>query len=320
MKLPEHLLPILDKITKSGFTPFIVGGAIRDYVIGITPKDFDVEVLGCSIDQLHLILSEFGPVKEVGKKFGILTMFNEFDFSIPRMENKIGIGHKDFNCTFDPNITPKEAAARRDFTFNALCYNPLTDEVLDFFGGIDDIKNKIIRHTSIQFNEDPLRVLRAIQFQSRLGFTIADETIIEMRKMLDELYTLPIERISEEMMKWAIKGKNPELLLDFVDQMPGLFPCIGLLPFVPHDHKFHPEGHVGGHTKLCLRKIIDICDRENIIEEDKAVLVFTMLLHDIGKLTTTAEEWVEKYQALSRGHIMVQQSLVIQRKHHKYID
>lgn len=116
MILPNKLIKILNRINSEGYIPLIVGGAVRDHVIGIQPKDFDVEVLGCSIEQLQSILSEFGDVNAVGKQFGILTMFNEFDFSVPRRENKIGVGHKDFACTFDSDITAKEAASRRDFT------------------------------------------------------------------------------------------------------------------------------------------------------------------------------------------------------------
>lgn len=206
-------------INNEGFTALIVGGAVRDSILGIDPEDFDVEVYGCTIDTLEAILIKYGKIDLIGKSFGILNMENKFDFSIPRKENRIGIKHQDFQFTFDINITFEEAASRRDFTFNSLAYNPLTNELLDYFGGVNDINNKIIRHTSTKFNEDPLRVLRAIQFQSRLGFTIAPETICEMKKMVPELSNLPVERISKEMMKWATKGNHPELLVNFINEI-----------------------------------------------------------------------------------------------------
>ncbi len=126
----------------------IVGGAVRDALLGIQPKDLDIEVYGISYDSLAAFLSRYGRVDLVGKSFGVVKLSNEVDFSVPRRESKTGAHHRDFQATFDPSITPQEAASRRDFTINAMAYDPLTEEVVDFFGGQEDLKNRVLRATS----------------------------------------------------------------------------------------------------------------------------------------------------------------------------
>jgi tRNA nucleotidyltransferase (CCA-adding enzyme) len=155
------LLSVLRELQKSGFEPVLIGGCVRDKFMGIDPKDIDVEVHGCTVDQLDKVLSKLGKVDAVGKTFGILKFKKnnvEFDFSVPRKENRIGVGHKDFEVILEP-MTKEEAALRRDFTFNAMGFDPLSNTLFDFFGGLEDLKNGIIRHTSDKFKEDSLRVL-----------------------------------------------------------------------------------------------------------------------------------------------------------------
>ena len=301
------LLSVLKELTKSGFEPILIGGCVRDKFMDIEPKDIDVEVHGCTVDQLDKILSKLGKVDAVGKSFGILKFKKdgvEFDFSVPRKENRIGVGHKDFEVILEP-MTKEEAALRRDFTFNALGFDPLTNTLFDFFGGLEDLKNGIIRHTSDKFKEDPLRILRGMGFQSRFGFTVAPETFEVMREMSLELCHLPKERLSEEFMKWSIKGKHPELIFDFLRESGSMIviPELGLLKDTEQDPIWHPEGVVEVHEKLTMIRMLSICEREGIVGDEKAKFMFTMLLHDIAKPQTTEhEEKGGRMCVTSKGH------------------
>ena len=173
--LNPDIAKILVKLNEIGCTPLLIGGCVRDAYLGIKPKDIDIEVYGISYADLEQFLSKYGRVDIVGKSFGVIV-FNHFefsdcgdktkyDFSIPRKENKLGVGHKGFDITLDSNLSVKEASSRRDFSMNALAYDPITDELHDYYGGINDLDNKIIRHTSDAFSEDSLRILRAMNFQ-----------------------------------------------------------------------------------------------------------------------------------------------------------
>jgi len=303
------LLSVLKEVKKNGFEPILIGGCVRDKFMGIEPKDIDVEVHGCTVEQLDKILSKLGKVDSVGKSFGILKFKKEgmeFDFSVPRKENRIGVGHKDFEVILEP-MTKEEAALRRDFTWNAMGFDPLTNTLFDFFGGLEDLKNGILRHTSDKFKEDPLRILRGLQFQSRMGFTVAPETFEIMREMSTELCHLPKERLSEEFMKWASKGKHPELIFDFLRESGSMvvIPELGLLRNTEQDPVWHPEGGVEIHEKLTMVRMLQICEREGIVGDERAKFMLTMLLHDIAKPQTTEKEFIERDGRVcitSKGH------------------
>lgn len=179
LELPVLLDQIVRELHAAGYRAVVVGGAIRDALLGGQPKDFDIEVYGVAYEQLAGILARHGRVDLVGKSFGVVKLVtrenqggHEYDFSVPRRDSKLGLGHRDFQATFDPAITPREAASRRDFTINAMAYDPVAHQLLDFFGGADDLKNKVLRATSEAFAEDPLRVLRGMQFASRFDLTL----------------------------------------------------------------------------------------------------------------------------------------------------
>jgi tRNA nucleotidyltransferase (CCA-adding enzyme) len=301
------LISILQELRKNGFEPVLIGGCVRDKFMEIDPKDIDIEVHGCTVEQLDKILSRLGKVDSVGKSFGILKFKKdnlECDFSVPRKENRLGVGHKDFEVSFEP-MTKEEAALRRDFTWNALGFDPINNILFDFFNGLEDLQNGIIRHTSDKFKEDSLRVLRGLQFQSRFGFTVAPETFEVMREMSEELKHLPKERLSEEFMKWAIKGKHPELIFDFLRESGSMvvIPELGLLKDTEQDPIWHPEGDVEKHTQLTMKRMLSICEREGIVEDERAKFMFTMLLHDIAKPQTTEhEEKGGRICVTSKGH------------------
>src|SRR5262245_63585058 len=168
--IPEELRTIISENNEL-HSAYLVGGCVRDWLLNRPINDFYIEVFGISFGQLATALSRWGRVDLVGRSFGVLKLSTEsgrtFDFNLPRRESKVGIGHTGFEVDLDPHITIKEAAARRDFTINALSFDPHRTQLLDFFGGEADLRNRILRHTSAAFAEDSLRVLRVMQFTSR---------------------------------------------------------------------------------------------------------------------------------------------------------
>src|ERR1017187_4642055 len=152
---------------------WLVGGCVRDGLLGCPGKDFDVEVFGIGYETLAQALARWGKVDLVGQSFGVVKLTtgggHHYDFTIPRRDSKVAAGHKGFAVELDPSITPAQAAARRDFTINSLMFDPRTGEMLDFFGGAADLRGRILRHTSPAFVEDPLRVLRGMQLAARFN-------------------------------------------------------------------------------------------------------------------------------------------------------
>ncbi|MFA4845011.1 MAG: hypothetical protein WC654_00425 [Patescibacteria group bacterium] len=201
----------------------IVGGYVRDVHLGLHPKDADIEVYGVAADQLKELLERlFGTTKDVGEAFGIIKVpigdKLELDVSIPRRESKAGKGHTGFLIDSDPSLNIKEAARRRDFTVNALAMDPITGVVFDPFGGLEDLQTKTLRITDPErFQDDPLRVLRAMQFIARIEFTVDPESERLMHEMVErgDLTELSRERITEEFEKLIFKGKRPSIGLAF---------------------------------------------------------------------------------------------------------
>src|SRR4051812_5727211 len=180
---------------------YLVGGCVRDWLSGMPVKDYDVEVFGVGYEELTNALSGWGRTDLVGRSFGVVKLSTRagacYDFTIPRRDSKIAPGHKGFSVAFDVSLGPREAAARRDFTVNSLMYNPRERVVLDFFGGEEDLKKRLLRHTSDAFVEDPLRVLRGMQFASRFELNAAPETIALSRSMKQSFPELAPERVRE---------------------------------------------------------------------------------------------------------------------------
>ena len=283
----------LNELNRLGHLFLVVGGAVRDSLMGIDPEDIDIEVYNIDFDALNTVLSKHGTTNVVGKSFGVIKFKcsdgMEYDFSIPRTENKIGIGHKGFDVQLNPFLTPKEAARRRDFTINALAYDPVSDRIHDYFGGLNDLESKVIRHTSEQFIEDPLRVFRALQFQCRFGFTIHKGTWDLLREMSTSgsLNDLPKERLCEEWMKWATKGRHHRLVFDFLRQTGLELGDLKKMRLTEQDPEWHPEGNVEIHTCHVMSEAVRIADREGLQGDDRAVLLFSALLHDVAKPATT---------------------------------
>lgn len=294
ISLPDYVYDLLSDISNSGGRALVVGGAVRDAILGKSPKDIDFEVYGLNYDELNQILSKYGKSDLVGQSFGVIKFVGkdgmDFDFSLPRLDSKAGVGHKDFSVEVRSDLTPEEAAARRDFTINAISYDPITHEIVDPYNGRQDLTNKILRHTSDAFAEDPLRVLRGMQFASRFGFDIAPETAELAQSIREEFQHLPKERIYEEFKKLVTKGIEPGKALDYLytTGWSANFPEIHDLKDTPQDSEWHPEGSVDVHTAHVMNEAARIADRENLSPEQREVLIYAALAHDFAKPETTA--------------------------------
>ncbi|MHA2263542.1 MAG: CCA tRNA nucleotidyltransferase, partial [Candidatus Thorarchaeota archaeon] len=282
------LKQIAHEIDKMGGRAFLVGGSVRDSVMGIEPKDFDVEVFGVSPEDLVDLLRQFGKVDTVGASFGVIKLWaggQDFDFSTPRRESKMGRGHKGFLVALDASLSPEEAAERRDFTWNALMQDIITGQIFDFFGGRADIAARIIRATSEHFMEDALRVLRGMQFSARFEMEVEPETAASCGAMFDEFDTLAVERVWAEFEKWAVKGVAPSFGLRFLEETTWIshFPEIEALLGLEQDRGWHPEGDAFEHTCQSVDIAAEIATREGLSAEDRMVIVFGALCHDFGK-------------------------------------
>jgi tRNA nucleotidyltransferase (CCA-adding enzyme) len=198
-----------------------VGGAVRDKMLGQNTEVKDRDYLVCGIPYLELshILREFGQVDLVGRSFGVIkfTQFRgdkkwTFDIALPRKELSTGLGHKDFSVTFEPNLKIEDDLMRRDFTINAMAISLDNDELIDPFGGQLDLKNKVIRMVSANsFLEDPLRMLRAVQFAARFEFEIEPDTFSAMKKHAPLIESVSSERITEELNKMLVRADRPSI-------------------------------------------------------------------------------------------------------------
>jgi tRNA nucleotidyltransferase (CCA-adding enzyme) len=291
----EQLHPILAAIQAAGGQPLIVGGAVRDLLLGHDPKDLDVEVYGLNVERLAAALAPFGRIDAVGRSFGVLKLRTragqEFDFALPRRESKVGAGHRGFLAAPDPTMTPQEAAARRDFAINAMALTP-EGQVLDFYGGQADLRDRILRHTTAAFAEDPLRVLRGMQFAARFDMRLAPETAALGRALLPEAPTLALERVWAEWWKWATKGVRPSAGLRALEETGwiSLYPELVALIDCPQDSAWHPEGPVGAHNNYVVDAAAAIAARDGLADEQRAVLLFAALCHDLGKPATTSHD------------------------------
>ena len=231
-ELPNRLLKIAGDIRDAGGRAYLVGGWVRDALLGKGCRDYDVEVYDMAQDALVPILSKYGRTNLVGKAFGVIHLAMKglsLDFSFPRTESKVGYGHRGFVVHTDEKLSFKEAALRRDFTINAMGMELPDLTLCDPYGGIDDLKTHTLRHVGPAFAEDSLRILRGVQFASRFGCTLAPETVELCRTL--SLDDLSIERLFEEFKKWLLKPGQPSLgLRAFLDiKLDGYFPEI--LPF-----------------------------------------------------------------------------------------
>jgi len=290
--LPGDLRAMLESVRRVG-RPRLVGGGVRDWMLGNASKDFDIEVAGIGFDGLRRALSDFGATDVIGRSFGVIKVRgdggSEYDFSLPRRESKTGAGHRGFAVEPDPTLGDADAAARRDFTVNAIALDPFTGEVIDPFNGRADLKARLLRHTSAAFTEDPLRVLRAFQLAARLDFTLAPETAALCRSISDAYAELPVERVWAEWEKWAVKAQRPSRGLEVLEETGWLrhFPEVAALRGTLQEPEWHPEGDVLTHTGHCLDALVSLEDWLAAPAARRRMLSFAVLAHDFGKPPTT---------------------------------
>ena len=271
-----------------GGRALVVGGAVRDSASGQAVSDIDIEIFGVAPERVKGELGARYRLDLVGDAFGVLKLHGlNIDVSIPRRESKAGLGHKGFDILSDPRLSVKEAALRRDFTINAMSVDPLTGELFDYYGGMADLEARVLRHTSGKFTEDPLRVLRGMQFAARFDLCVAPETVVLCRSM--DMHGLARERVFAEWGKLVQRGGVPSRGLVFLKACGWLrfFPELARLVGCQQEPDWHPEGDVWAHTLHCMDAFAK--ERLNDPVED-LVVGMAVLCHDFGKpLTTTFE-------------------------------
>ncbi len=278
---------IARRVREGGGRALIVGGWVRDRLLGRLSRDVDIEVFGLPAAALSVLLAEFGRVNTVGESFTVYKVAG-IDVALPRRESKQGRGHRGFEVTGDPGLSIADAARRRDFTINAVAWDPLTDEYLDPWHGRTDLQAGILRAVDpVTFGDDSLRVLRAIQFAARFDYAVEPATRDICRRLaLDDL---PAERIWGEFEKLLLQAERPSIGLQLaleLDVVRRLFPEIAALVGCPQEPEWHPEGDVWVHTLLVVdeaRRRIDDLDHPR-----QVVVMLGALCHDLGKPSTTA--------------------------------
>lgn len=307
MILPEALSSVLEALAEVG-RPKLVGGCVRDWLLGLSSDDFDIEVSGTDFVRLHRALQPFGATDVVGRSFGVIKLYLEgrcYDFSLPRRESKTGAGHRGFMVAPDPDLSDADAAARRDFTLNSIGYDPFTQRLIDPHNGIRDLRAGTLRHTSTAFTEDPLRVLRAFQLAGRFDLQLAPETIALCRQIHESGHELAVERIWGEWAKWAEKSTRPSRGLQVLKETGWLdhFPEIAALDGCPQEPEWHPEGDVFVHTGHCCDALAVSPAWLAAPANRRRRLMLAVLAHDFGKpATTVQEERRGRLRWTSNGH------------------
>ncbi|MBR2241222.1 MAG: HD domain-containing protein [Clostridia bacterium] len=281
----KNIKEIAEIIKDNGGVLYLVGGAVRDQLLGIKSSDEDYCVVGLSHKEF---LQLFPEAFCRGKSFEVFDMYGK-EFALARTERKKGIGHKEFEITVDKNITIYDDLKRRDLTINSIAKNVLTEEIIDPFNGKNDLKQGIIKATSESFIEDPLRVYRAARFASKFNFTVEENTIKLMKSLRKELLALSEERVFDEMRK-ALSCDKPSVFFNTLKEADVLdvhfieiYKLIGAL----QPEKYHPEGDAYNHTMLAL----DMC--ATITNDEK--IRFATLVHDLGKGVTPKELYPHHY-------------------------
>ncbi|WP_407353047.1 multifunctional CCA addition/repair protein [Luteimonas sp. R10] len=274
---------------------YLVGGAVRDRLLGLPPGDRDHVVVGETAESMRA--AGFRPV---GRDFPVfLHPDSGEEYALARTERKSGRGHRGFVVHADPSVTLEQDLERRDFTINAIAEEAGT--LVDPFGGARDIQARVLRHVGPAFVEDPLRVLRAARFMARfagLGFTVAPETLALMREMAagGELAELVPERVWQELSR-ALAAPTPSAFLRTLraaGALAAVLPEVDTLYGVPQRAEYHPEIDTGAHIEL-------VCDMAARLAPGDAVVGFAALTHDLGKALTPADEWPKHIAHERRG-------------------
>jgi len=283
-------LKFLDALLQSGGEVYEVGGTVRDRLLNLPHKDKDLLVRKLDIEKLKALLSPYGKVAVVGKAFGVLKFTphldpsNIFDIALPRKEQSTGVGHRDFEVDYDPNLPVEEDLGRRDFTINAMAFDLKSEKLIDRFNGQQDLQNKILRQVFEKaFEEDPLRLVRAVQFAARFGLTIEPKTFDSMKMHAKLIDTVSPERIIEELKK-LLTAPVPSLGLEMMREA-GLLHLV--LPEVEGLIGIEQDKRPGDDVYKHTLRVLDAARNDPYLENSGDVeLLLAALFHDVGKKTT----------------------------------
>jgi len=294
MRIPKIIKTVSTKLNDKGAKAIVVGGSVRDHFLALPIKDYDVEVYGLEkIEELEELLGMYGSVNLVGKSFGVVKFSHEgeeYDFSFPRTEERVGVGHRGFDVSCDGFLSFKEASTRRDFTINAMGYDVEKEQFIDPYDGMSDIGNRVLRHIDDEtFMEDALRVYRGVQFVARFGFSLATTSVKLCAKMVEQgmLEELAQERVYEEFKKLLLKSPKPSMGFELMRELGIIkkyYPELHALIGVPQSKIWHPEGDVWVHTLMAIDKMVGLKIGE---EKHDLKMMFAVLCHDFGKATHT---------------------------------
>ncbi len=305
LALPEGLRSLALALRAAGGRPYLVGGFVRDRLLGRETDDFDLEVYGLAEDALQAVLATRGRVDVVGQAFSVLKVSGlpgvagAVDVALPRRDSKAGAGHRGIRVTGDPALSIAEAARRRDFTINAMLLDPFSGAVEDPWNGRADLEARLLRAVDPErFGDDPLRALRAVQLAARFGLRVEEATARLCAQM--PLAELPAERIFGEIEKLLSRAPRPSLGLGLLREW-GFLPVVApeLLPLAdtPQDPEWHPEGDCWVHTLQVVDQaalLIGDLDRPRAL-----ATLLGALCHDLGKPATTR---LEDGRVRSPGH------------------
>jgi len=306
--LPHRLLKIAEEICEAGGVPYLVGGWVRDAMLGNTSRDYDIEVYGLNQEELLHILSRHGHPNLVGKSYGVINLYSkgiQYDFSFPRLESKTGVGHRAFEVETRPDLDFRTASTRRDFTINAMGMRLPDLHLEDPHGGAEDLQKKLLRHVGPAFSEDPLRVLRAVQFAARFDLVVYPSTI-ELCRSLD-LRELSRERLFEELRKWFMKSTKPSAGLQaFAEmQLERFFPAIQIPEMgldawkIYLDQSFQQTDSLPEELKLQAR-FVALCQGTSDVSSVRQFLDALTLEHTI--LQGVPALWFELKQLREASH------------------
>ena len=307
LDLPAGLARLLAALREAGGRPYVVGGAVRDALLELPLEDWDVEVFGLPAERLEAVLADHGKVDAVGQAFrvyklsGVEGVTGALDVALPRRDSKVGPGHRGIGVTGDPSLSVEEAARRRDFTLNALLFDPARGELVDPWGGRADLEARRLRAVdATTFGDDPLRALRAVQLAARFELQVDEATARLCASM--PLAELPAERVFGEIEKLLLKARRPSLGLALMREwgmLGKVAPELVPLASTPQDPEWHPEDDVWTHT---LQVVDEARALLGGLEHDLARQLAVMLgalCHDLGKPPTTS---FENGRVRSRGH------------------
>jgi len=298
LELPSGLVRLLADLRAAGGRPYVVGGAVRDAMLELPVEDYDLEVFGLPQDRLEAVLSRHGRVDAVGQAFrvyklsGVEGLEGALDVSLPRRDSKVGPGHRGISVEGDPDLAVEEAARRRDFTINAILFDPATGDVVDPWGGRRDLDARVLRAVDARtFVEDPLRALRAVQFAARFELAVDPATAALCASM--PLGELPAERVFGEIQKLLLQARRPSIGLALMKEwglLPAIAPELAPLASTPQDPGWHPEGDVWTHTLQVVDVAAELRDELGEDRPRQLAVMLGALCHDLGKPSTTRFE------------------------------